>query len=111
RDSEEKKRKDLSELLKGLDTGRPLIMLDHQPSNLGEPQKLGVDLQLSGHTHRGQLWPASLITRRIFENDWGYLLKGRLQVIVSSGFGTWGPPVRIGNHPEIVDIRLKFGTR
>jgi predicted MPP superfamily phosphohydrolase len=106
-----KNRKNLKQLLKGLDARLPVILLDHQPSNLEEPQKQGVDVQLSGHTHEGQVWPAHLITGRIFETDWGYLRKGNLQVIVSSGVGTWGPPIRVGNHPEIVDIKLKFGTR
>ena len=67
-----------------------------------------MDLQLSGHTHRGQLFPNNLITGRVFETDWGYWRKDNLQLIVSSGFGTWGPPIRTGNRPEIVDIHISF---
>ncbi|MDD2421553.1 MAG: metallophosphoesterase, partial [Heliobacteriaceae bacterium] len=79
-----------------------------QPLQLAAAQKEGVDLQFSGHTHRGQLFPNNLITRRMFETDWGLLRKDNLQVIVSAGFGTWGPPVRIGNTPEIVDVMVHF---
>ncbi|MTI81622.1 MAG: metallophosphoesterase [Firmicutes bacterium] len=102
-------RKKLPELMKNVDKRMPIILLDHQPNNLDEAEKLGVDLQLSGHTHRGQMFPNNFITERIFEVDWGYLSKGDLQVIVSLGFGTWGPPIRVGNTPEIVDINIKFG--
>lgn len=101
-------RKNLNELLKDVDKSLPAILLDHQPSNLSEPQENGVDLQISGHTHGGQLFPIELITRKIFEDDYGYLKKGNLQVIVSSGFGTWGPPVRIGSRAEVVDIIVRF---
>lgn len=102
------KRKDLSVLLAGIDRSLPVILLDHQPVNLAEPASQGVDLQFSGHTHRGQLFPNHLITERIYEDDWGYLRKGNLQVIVSSGVGTWGPPIRTGSYPEIVDVTLHF---
>lgn len=101
-------RKSLPALMEGLDFSLPVILLDHQPENLDEPQKQGVDLQLSGHTHRGQLFPNQLITHRIYEDDWGYLRKGNFQVIVSSGFGTWGPPIRVGNTPEVLELNIRF---
>ncbi|MGI6685946.1 MAG: metallophosphoesterase [Bacillota bacterium] len=104
-------RRVLSDLLKGVNKNDPLILLDHQPQNLAEAEEAGIDLQLSGHTHKGQFFPINLITQRIFENDWGYLAKGSLQVIVSNGFGTWGPPIRIGNIPEIVEIIIRFQPR
>lgn len=104
-------RNDLKTLLEGINRSLPIIVLDHQPSNLAEPVQQGADLQLSGHTHAGQLFPIGLITSRIFEDDWGYLRKGNFQLIVSSGFGTWGPPIRLGNTPEIVDITLTFTGR
>ena len=75
--------------------------MDHQPVNLSEPENQGIDLQVSGHTHRGQIFPANIITNRIFEIDYGYLKKNNSQFIVSSGYGTWGPPIRIGSHSEI----------
>jgi len=101
-------RKDLSDILEGIDKSKPIILLDHQPFNLEEAREAGVDLQVSGHTHRGQLFPNHLITRKLFENDWGYLKKDDLQVIVSSGYGTWGPPIRVGNKPELVHIEITF---
>jgi len=102
------KRKSLAELTGSIDKSMPLILLDHQPRNLNEAAKEGIDLQLSGHTHRGQLFPNQLITGRIYEVDWGYLKKDDMHVVVSSGFGTWGPPIRVGNRAEIVDITLHF---
>ena len=68
----------------------------------------GVDLTVSGHTHRGQLYPNHWVTQRLYEIDWGYLQKGSLHAIVSSGFGTWGPPVRTSAKSEIVEIKVKF---
>lgn len=101
-------RQPLASLMQGLDSSRPIILMDHQPAQLDEPEEQGVDLQLSGHTHRGQMFPIQWITGRIFEKDWGYLRKNNFQLIVSSGYGTWGPPVRVGNSGEIVDITLHF---
>lgn len=101
-------RKELKDILAGVDKSYPMILLDHQPQNLNEAVRAGIDLQLSGHTHKGQFFPINLITGRIFENDWGYMQKESLQVIVSSGFGTWGPPIRIGNRPEMVEILIRF---
>lgn len=101
-------RKSLEELMTGIDRKLPVILLDHQPVDLATAQREGVDLQLSGHTHRGQIFPNHFITRRVFEIDWGFLKKGSYNIIVSCGYGTWGPPMRIGNTPEIVDIRMHF---
>lgn len=103
-----KKRMTVQALLKDIDHKHPIILLDHQPFKLGDAEKAGVDLQLSGHTHHGQLWPANYITQAIYEVSWGYLLKGNTHFYVSSGIGSWGPPVRTGNRPEIVDIHLAF---
>lgn len=98
----------LNELLRDIDKTKPIIMLDHQPFKLQEVSDVGIDLQISGHTHHGQLWPLNYITKRIFEVSSGYKQKGNSHFIVSTGFGTWGPPIRIGNRPEILDITLKF---
>ncbi|MFZ5944938.1 MAG: metallophosphoesterase [Bacillota bacterium] len=102
------RRKPLEEVLADVDKSLPIILLDHQPRDLDQGVKAGVDLQFSGHTHRGQFFPNNLVTDRIFEVDWGYLKKENLQVIVSSGFGTWGPPIRIGNKSEIVEVFVSF---
>jgi len=103
-----RERKELSELMSGIDSSYPIILLDHHPIDLRAAQKSSIDLQLSGHTHRGQVFPSQLITGKIFELDWGLLKKGAYHLIVSSGYGTWGPPLRIGNHPEIVHVKVSF---
>ena len=103
-----KKRKTLQEILATTQRTLPVVLMDHQPFHLEEAELAGVDLQLSGHTHNGQMWPFNYITRKVYELDWGYLKKGNTHYYVSCGVGTWGPPVRIGNTPEIVNIRLRF---
>ena len=103
-----RKRGTLTEILADANKTLPIILIDHTPKNLQEPMENGVDLQVSGHTHRGQMFPSRYITERLFEVDWGYLKKDNLNVIVSSGIGTWGPPIRIGNGSELVEINLKF---
>jgi predicted MPP superfamily phosphohydrolase len=100
--------KPLVELLSGIDPEKPIIVMNHQPFNLQEAADAKVDLHLSGHTHNGQLWPFNYLTEAIFELSWGYLKKGDTNFYVSSGFGTWGPTVRIGNRPEVVVFKLKF---
>ncbi len=102
------RRRSLSSLMAGVDTSCPVILMDHQPIGLREAQDGGIDLQLSGHTHHGQLWPLSVITRMVYEVSWGYLRKDHTHYFVSCGVGTWGPPVRIGNRPEIISITLRF---
>ncbi len=105
-----KQRKSLEELVNNVDKSRPLILMDHQPFRLNEARDKGIDLQLSGHTHHGQLFPFNFITSLVFEKSWGYLKKGKTHYYVSSGVGTWGPPLRLGNTPELVNIRLAFKT-
>ena len=101
-------RKSLAELTSGLDFSNPVIVMNHQPYDLQEAVESKVDLHLSGHTHNGQLWPFNYLIKSIFELSWGYLQKGDTHFYVSSGYGTWGPPVRIGNRPEVVVFKLKF---
>ena len=84
------------------------ILLDHQPFHLEEAEKNGIDLQFSGHTHYGQLFPFNFITDLVYELSYGYLLKGRTHIVVSCGAGTWGPPVRTAGRTEVVGIRLRF---
>ena len=101
-------RKTIPELLHGIDRQLPVILLDHQPFNLEEAEQAGVDLQLSGHSHHGQLWPLNHITSAIFEQDWGLLQKGDTHYYISCGTGTWGPPVRTAGYAEVVIIDLIF---
>ncbi|CAM4510650.1 metallophosphoesterase [Paenibacillus typhae] len=93
-------------LLEGLDHSRPILMMDHKPTGFDIAAKAGVDVLLSGHTHRGQIAPNHWITRRLFELDWGYLLKDKLHVIVSSGYGTWGPPIRLASRSELIRLEV-----
>ena len=102
------KRKELGELLTGVDMTRPVILMDHQPFHLEEAERSGVDLQLSGHTHHGQLWPLNYITGAVYEVSMGYKKKGNTHIYVSCGIGSWGPPVRTGNRPELIDLILTF---
>jgi uncharacterized protein len=103
-----KERLSLNELMKQADTTKPVILLDHQPFHLDESVKNGIDLELSGHTHNGQMWPLNYITAKIYELSYGYLSKGNSQFIVSSGYGLWGPRVRSGSRSEVLLINIKF---
>lgn len=103
-----KVRKPLTEIMKDVDYKLPIILMDHQPISLDEAVENFIDLQISGHTHHGQIWPLNYIAEKIYEVSWGYLKKRSTHFYVSCGVGTWGPPVRIGNTPEIVNIILEF---
>lgn len=102
------KRSTLAELIAQTDSAKPIILLDHQPFNYDESVKQGVDLELSGHTHNGQMWPLNYITEMIYELSKGYLRKGNSQFIVSSGYGLWGPRVRSASRSEVLLINLTF---
>lgn len=109
KDRTDKSRRALDSLLTDLDASNlPLFLMDHQPFHLEQAVNYGFDLMLSGHTHRGQMAPNHLITRRMYELDWGYKQKDQLHIIVSSGYGFWGPPIRIGSRSEIVVINITF---
>lgn len=103
-----KKRQSL-DTLKPSNSDLPWIVMNHTPNDLNTPANAGVDFHMSGHTHKGQMWPNNFITNRIFELDYGYKLKGQMHTLVSSGFGFWGPPIRIGSRSElwVVDVHLK----
>ncbi|MTD41947.1 metallophosphoesterase [Erwinia sp. CPCC 100877] len=101
------RRKELTDKLQRLDKQLPKIVLDHQPSTIAEYHDSNM-LILAGHTHKGQIFPFSLVTNAYFTVDYGYYRENSTspQVIVSSGVGTWGPPLRIGTQSEIVQIDL-----
>jgi predicted MPP superfamily phosphohydrolase len=101
-------RKPLGELMTNVDKSLPVILMDHQPLHLNEPVEQGVDLQLSGHCHNGQLWPFNYLTDAVYEIGYGYKKKGNTHIYVSCGVGTWGPPMRTGSRPEVVNVKLKF---
>jgi hypothetical protein len=99
-------RKSITELASQIDKSKFTFLLDHQPYNLNEAVENGIDFQLSGHTHHGQLWPFNFITQAIFEVSRGYKKIEQTHFFVSTGFGSWGPPIRIGNRPEIVVFEI-----
>lgn len=107
-DETDQKRKSMKELMKDVDKKYPVLMIDHQPDELDEARQNGIDVLFSGHTHRGQIAPANFITGILYENDWGHLKKGNFHSVVSSGFGLWGPPFRIGTRSEVVEVTIKF---
>ena len=106
-DNTNPRRKSVQQLVAGLDKSKPIILLEHQPTDLGESVKNSIDLQFSGHTHSGQVWPISAITKRIFEKSHGYLKKGDTNIYISSGMGIWGGKFRIGTQSEYVVFNIK----
>ena len=101
------KRKKLKEILKNIDLRHPMVLLDHQPFHLKQSERAGVDFQLSGHTHRGQVFPINLITDVIYECSHGYHRLGRTHYYVSEGIGLWGGKFRIGSKSEYTVVTLK----
>lgn len=108
RDDRRAKRKSLADWKANIRPDRPVISVDHQPYDLGLTAKAGIDLQFSGHTHRGQIWPLSPIADHMFEMSYGYRKIGPSHICVSSGLSLWGPPFRIGTDSEIVVFYLNF---
>jgi predicted MPP superfamily phosphohydrolase len=103
------KRKDFAAVLAGIgDTNMPVVVMDHNPSHIDEYGG-EVDLVLSGHTHKGQIFPGNLFTGAMFTVDYGHYQKNAESphVIVSSGAGTWAMPMRIGTSNEVVGISLR----
>lgn len=91
-----------------LDKGKPSILLKHSPFYIEVGEEEGISLQLSGHSHAGQIFPMGYITSRIFKNyDYGLKKYGNMIVYTSSGAGTWGIPMRAGSQSEIVAINFK----
>jgi predicted MPP superfamily phosphohydrolase len=89
----------------GIDRKKPSILLKHAPFHLQAARDHGIVLQLSGHTHHGQVFLFRFITSRVYQGyDYGLKRFGDLLVYTSSGAGTWGPPVRVDTKPEIVVI-------
>ncbi len=102
------RRRKISELLRDTPDDLPVILLAHRPLDFDEAVQNGVDIQLSGHTHNGQLFPVNLLTRLQYELSWGYKKKGGTHFFVTSGVQGWGPPVRTAGRSEILVIRVAF---
>ena len=105
-DGRSRNRKTVDQLLSGAPKDLPIILLAHRPIDLDQAARAGVDIQLSGHTHHGQLFPVNLVTAHEYELSWGYLKKGPTHVFVTSGVQLWGPPVRTIGASEILVLRV-----
>lgn len=99
------------QLTASLDPDKPIFVMDHQPRELQALADAGVDLDLSGHTHDGQLFPGTLITHFFWENSCGMIQKDRMYSVVTSGFGLWGPNMRVGSDSEVVEVKVHFGGK
>jgi predicted MPP superfamily phosphohydrolase len=98
---------DLDAALDGRDDATPVVLLAHQPVQVEQAEAAGVDLQLSGHTHGGQLWPFDYVVRLDQPAVQGLSRQGRTQLYVTPGVGYWGPPMRVGARPEVTVIELR----
>ena len=105
-DNHKRQRMATTELLAQVNTEEPVILLDHRPSDIIEHSLLPIDLQLSGHTHNGQIFPANFIVSSINRLGYGYEAIGKGHFVVSSGYGFWGIPFRLGSRSEIWLISL-----
>ena len=101
-------RKSPQEITEDLDLSLPVLVIDHEPRELQELADAGVDADLCGHTHDGQLFPGNLTIKLMWENACGYLKKGNMHSIVTSGVGLFGPNMRVGTKSEICDIMMHF---
>ena len=100
-------RKSLEELLDGSERGKPVLVVDHRPAGVDEAVAFGADLIMCGHTHRGQIFPANLIAAWTHGSgrNYGHTVEGNTDVIVTSGVGYWGPPLRTASDAEVVLIQ------
>ncbi|MFA6127189.1 MAG: metallophosphoesterase [Bacteroidales bacterium] len=108
-DISQHRRKSLDTILSGVTARLPRILLEHNPARLGDAQKNNIDLQLSGHTHNGQIFPLNYFVKKLYPLPYGYQKSGNTHYYVSSGLGLWAAPVRIGTQSEIVRINLTLG--
>lgn len=106
-DRSNRERKPLENLMRNAASDRPVLVLDHQPYELALTDSLGVDIQLSGHTHDGQIWPLNLLVDRMYEQGHGYRKWNRSHIYVSSGLSLWGPPFRIGTDSDMAVLKIR----
>ena len=105
-DNHKRQRVPTTDLLAQVNSAEPLILLDHRPSDIAEHSQMPIDLQLSGHTHNGQIFPANFIVSAINRLGYGYEVINDSHFVVSSGYGFWGIPFRLGSRSEIWLITL-----
>lgn len=101
-------RRTAAEITADMDKEKPILVIDHQPKELDELAEAGVDLDLCGHTHDGQTFPGNLAVSLMWENSYGYLQKGDMHNIVTSGAGVFGPFMRLGTKSEICVVNVDF---
>lgn len=101
-------RKTPEEITKELDKSKPIIVADHEPNELEELADAGVDMDLCGHTHDGQIFPGNITTSLMWENSYGYMKKDNMHNIVTSGVGLFGPNMRVGTKAEVVIVDVNF---
>ena len=106
-DRANRQRANLRKLMQQADSTKYCILLDHQPYHLEQAEQVGIDFQMSGHTHEGQIWPISWMTHALYECAWGAYRRGQTHYYVSSGLGIWGGKFRIGTQSEYVVVKLK----
>lgn len=102
------KRKIPEQIMESLDSSKPVIVIAHEPDELGELSDAGVDIDLCGHTHDGQMFPGNITTALVWENSYGYLNKNGMHNIVTSGVGVFGPDMRVGTIAEICPVMITF---
>ena len=98
----------IDDITKHLEDHFPILLLDHRPTDISSVSLSSVNIQLSGHTHHGQLFPFNLISRDIYDISWGHKKIGNTHFFVTSGIQLWGPPVRTIGKSEIMLINVKF---
>lgn len=108
KDRQNSERVSLDRLLEDAPSHLPKIVLDHQPYELGKISHNDIDIQVSGHTHHGQLFPFNLITKAIYRISWGYSEINGAHFFVTCGAQGWGPPVKTSSHSEIMEINVEF---
>jgi len=107
-DSHFRTRKTIDVLMRSVTDSLPVILIDHRPTEIDQVSRTAADVQLSGHTHNGQMFPINLITRREYELSWGYKKVSNTHFFVTSGIRLWGPPVRTTGKSEIMVIDIIF---
>ena len=106
-DRSNRRRTPIADLMKKVDNTQPTLLLDHQPYEVAKKDSLGIDIQFSGHTHRGQVWPLSLLVDNMYEQSHGYRQWPHSHVYVSSGLSLWGPPFRIGTDSDMLVMTIR----
>jgi len=107
-DNSDRQREPLEAVMKDIKDDLPVIMIEHRISELEKVEEQKIDVHISGHTHAGQLFPANLLMKLIYRLNWGYKKFQDTHFFVTSGVGTWGPPVRVGSFSEIMEINIIF---